>query len=147
MGLEDDLESQLSIKGFTRSDSRRAVKTANGRREIQSVVVGVVRVEEAVAVGDRRGKICAVEQVEHFHPELCGHPFPNQRSVFEYRKVNIPESWTDVGIAPGIDKSPWRRIDKGRRIQPQTVDLRLLEARVRAHSRYSISPLYTFVRT
>ena len=51
--LEDDLQSQLGIKRFARSDSRRAVKAADGRREIQSVVVGVVRIEASVAIGYR----------------------------------------------------------------------------------------------
>ena len=114
--LEDNLKSQLGVKRFARSDSRRAVKAADRRREVQSVVVSVVGIEEAVAIEDRRRKVRTVEQVKHFYPELCRNPFPDEWSVLEDREVHISVARTNIGIASGIPKCPRRCIFKSRRV-------------------------------
>src|ERR1700693_5311438 len=120
---ENKLQSQLHVEWLTRTNTRRSIVVADG-------VGACTKSAEEVAV--RRGKVQAVEDIEHFHPELSLHAL-GHRNVLEYREVHRSKARAGELIAPHRPKASLRRISKRRRVHPLHVgmaDQRMRNARV-----------------
>src|SRR6202162_4378672 len=120
---ENKLQSQLHVEWLTRTNTRRSIVVADG-------VGACTKSAEEVAV--RRGKVQAVEDIEHFHPELSLHSL-GHRNVLEYRQVHRSKARAGELIAPRRAKASLWRILEGRGVYPLHVGVvkdRVRNARV-----------------
>ena len=107
--LEENLQAQLHVEGFTGPDARSAIKVADGVADDATCRTG------RAYTG---GEVHPIERVKQLDPELCLEPF-GDRHVLENGEIQVRETGTVNLVAAKRAQESGAGRNKVRRIDPR----------------------------
>jgi hypothetical protein len=113
--LEDNLQRELRVEGFSGTDSWGVIASADGGANLTEASRSRVGIAKLGRAGI--GQVETVGDVEHLDAELRAYAF-RDGSVLEDRKISIRKTRTVKAIALEVAPGSGRRIFEGSWIEP-----------------------------